>query len=173
MARFQIPHLSYIRQTDQRMYTALKSIEQAINNHADQGNLDPSAAEQAPPKAISQIVVTAKDGYHDIAITDNSPAYRGLNYFAYYSKTPDFQVKHKIDLGSSQNHRVFLGPGPFYWAANHAYPTSPGSDLVFHGGSTPVAVGSGAYAGPEMQSEQGSTAFGPMYRNSTIPPVRK
>jgi hypothetical protein len=173
MARFQIPSLSYIRQSDQRMYDALKAIEQAINNHSDQGNLDPSGAEQAAPAPVSQFIATAANGYHDLQITDNAPAYRGVNYFAYYSKTPDFANKHKIDLGSSQNHRVFLGPGKFYWAVNHAYPTSPGSPMVFHGGGKPQPVGSGAYAGPEMSAQQGAEAFGPMYRNSVVPPVRK
>jgi hypothetical protein len=173
MARFQIPNLSYIRQSDEKLYNALKSIEGAVNNHSDQGNLDPNGAEQAAPPAISKITATASDGYHDLQIMDNAPAYRGLNYFAYYSKTPGFENAHKIDLGTSQNHRVFLGPGQFYWGANHAYPTSPASAMVYHGGGTPQAVGSGTYAGPEMSTTQGSQAFGPMYRNSSTPPIRK
>jgi hypothetical protein len=173
MARFQIPNLARIRQTDKALYLALKSIESAVNSHSDQGNMDPSGAEQAAPTAISNFTVTALNGYHDLQITDNAPAYRGLNYFAYYSQTPDFSNKHKIDLGTSQNHRVYLGPGQFYWAANHAYPTSPASGMVYHGDATPTAVGTGAYAGPPMSTEQGSQGFGPIYRNSSTPPIRK
>jgi len=171
--RFQIPNLAYVRGSDQKLYSALKSIEEAINNHSDQGNLDPTSAEQGAPPPISKFTATAADGYHDLQIVDESPAYRGLNYFAYYSKTPDMANKHKIDLGASQNHRVFLGPGKFYWAAQSAYPTSPASATVYHGGDTPQSVGTGAYVGPEMSTEQGSQAFGPMYRQSTTPPVRK
>lgn len=170
MARFQIPHLSYIRQSDQRMYTALKAIEQAINNHSDQGNLDPTSASQAAPQPISGIRVVAKGGIHDIQITDNSPAYAGLNYTAEYSQTPDFQNFHTIDMGISQNHRVTLGDGQYYWRGSSFYHRATPSVPVYHGGSTPVAVGSGAYPGPDMQPNQSFTG---LYRNSTIPPVRK
>jgi hypothetical protein len=174
MARFQVPNKGYIRNKDSQLGNALEKIEDAINAQADQGNTDPTGAQQAAPSAISQMSVTAADGIHDIQITDNAPAYRGINYFAYYSQTPDFQNFHKIDMGASQNHRVFLGPGKYYWKSNHAYPSSPPSTDVYHGGSTPEAVGTGSHIGPPMQQNQGTAAFGATtYRNSSIPPIRK
>jgi hypothetical protein len=174
MTRFQTPNKPHIRNMDDKLANALDSHESAINAISDQLNADPTGAQQASPATISRMSVTEADGFHDIQITDNAPAYRGINYFAYYSRTADFQNAHKIDMGASQNHRVYLGAGPYYWKADHAYPGSPPSTAVYHGGSTPQPVGSGTHVGPAMQSTQGTAAFGATtYRNSNTPPIRK
>jgi hypothetical protein len=170
MARFQIPNLSYIRGDDEKYFNALKSIEGAINNHSDQGNLDPTASSQAAPAQISGVNVVESGGIHDISITDNSPAYAGLNYTADYSQTSDFQNFHTIDMGISQNHRANLGPGQYYWRASSYYHAATPSVPVYHGGATPAVVGSGNYTGPTMQPKQG---FMGLYRNSTTPPIRQ
>jgi len=170
MARFSIPNLSYIRQSDKKLYDSLQSIEQAINNHSDQGNLDPTAVSQAPPQPVSAVNVVESGGIHDIQITDNSPAYAGLSYIADYSQTPDFQNYHTIDMGISQNHRANLGPGKYYWRASSYYHAATPSAPVYHGGATPAVVGSGNYTGPAMQPKQGFTG---LYRNSTTPPIRQ
>jgi hypothetical protein len=170
MARFSIPNMAYIRGDDQKYYSALQAIQGAINNHSDQGNLDPASGQVAAPPSVSSINVVEKGGIHDIQIIDQSPAYAGVQYGVEYSQTPDFQNPHMIDMGTSQNHRANLGPGKFYWRASSSYhPASP-SDHVYHGGVTPQPVGSGDYSGPPMQQGQGFT--GP-YRNSTTPPIRK
>jgi hypothetical protein len=174
MARYQVPNKSHIRSIDSKLADALDSSESAINAISDQLNADPTGAQQAPPAAISRLSVTAADGIHDIQIVDNAPAYRGINYFAYYSQTADFKNAHKVDLGASQNHRIYLGPGTYYWKANHAYPSSPPSRDIYHGGSTPEGVGTGSHIGPPMQQSQGTAAFGATtYRNSSTPPIRK
>lgn len=174
MSRFQVPYKSHLKTLDPKLATAMDQVERAINHQADQANTDPTGAEQAPPSPISRMSVTEADGIHDIQITDNAPAYRGINYFAYYSQTPDFQNAHKIDMGASQNHRIYLGAGPYYWKSNHAYPSSPPSTDVYHGGSSPAPVGSGSHAGPAMQQSQGTAGFGiTTYRNSNTPPIRK
>jgi len=170
MARFQVPNLSFIRQTNSRLHDSLKAIEGAINNHSDQGNLSPTGASQAAPQPISSISVVESGGIHDIQITDNSPAYAGLNYYADYSQTPDFQNFHTIDMGISQNHRANLGPGTYYWRGASFYHKATPSPVVYHGGGVPVAVGSGAYTGPPMQAKQG---FIGLYRSSTTPPIRR
>ena len=170
MARFQIPGLDRIRQRDKDVHSALRAVEQAINNHSDQGNLEPSASSIAPPQPISNMRVVASGGIHDIQITDNSPAYAGIRYVAEYSQTSDFANYHRIDLGISQNHRANLGVGQFYWRARSYYHPSAPSAPVYHGGATPLAAGSGAYAGPAMQQGQEFTG---LYRNSTIPPIRQ
>ncbi len=170
MSRFQIPNLAYIRQDDDKYYNALKSIEEAINNYSDQGNLDPTSATQAAPAPVSAINVVATGGIHDIQITDNSPAYAGLQYAADYSQTADFQNFHTIDMGTSQNHRANLGPGQYFWRASSFYHPATPSTQVYHGGSSPASVGSGMYTGPEMQSGQRFTG---LYRNSSTPPVRQ
>lgn len=170
MGRFQVPNKGYIRQDDEKYYSAISSIEGAINRISDQANVDPTSAQVAMPSPISGVSVTQAGGIHDIQIQDQSPAYNGLKYSAYYSQTPDFQNAHRIDLGESQNHRANLGAGTYYWAATSKYPASQESAMVYHGGSAPAAVGAGAYPGPPMQQAQGFTG---QYRNSTTPPVRQ
>jgi hypothetical protein len=169
VSRFQLPNKAYIRGDDDKYYSALTAIESAINNSADQAGVDPTGIASPKPTPISAVTVVEKDGIHDIQIQDNSPAYNGIQYSAFYSRTPDMQNAHRIDLGESQNHRANLGAGTYYWGAASKYSASPLSDMVYHGGASPVGVGSGTHAGPPMQQAQGFT--GP-YRNSTVPPVR-
>lgn len=170
MARFQIPNKAYIQQDDEKYANAFDAVESAINNHSDQGNLNPATAQIAAPPMISGISVVASGGIHDIQIMDNSPAYAGLNYTADYSQTADFQNFHTIDLGSSQNHRANLGSGRYFWRAQSAYHPSAPSQPAYHGGATPAAAGTGSYNGPPMQARQG---FSGQYRNSSTPPIRQ
>lgn len=170
MSRFQIPYLAYLRGKDANLFNALTSIQEAINNHSDQGNLSPTGASQAAPAQISKVSVVETGGIHDIQITDNTPAYAGLNYTADYSQTPGFENFHTIDLGTSQNHRANLGPGQYYWRASSFYHPATPSTPVYHGGATPAVVGTGMYTGPDMQPKQGFTG---LYRNSSTPPIRK
>lgn len=170
MARFSIPNKSFLRQTNQRIYDVVQTVEDAINNVSDQSNVDPTATAPAAPQPISGVSVTEAGGIHDIQITDNSPAYAGLQYGVHYSQTPDFQNYHLIDLGISQNHRANMGPGQFYWRGFSYYHPATPSVPVNHGGPVAVAVGSGTYTGPAMQPLQGFTG---LYRNSTVPPIRK
>lgn len=170
MARFQIPNKAYLRADDQKYASAMQALEDAINQMADQGNLDPTGAQVAKPSSVSGIKVVESGGIHDIQLTDHSPAYAGLNYSADYSQTPDFQNFHTIDMGTSQNHRANLGAGKYYWRASSSYHPATPSDHVYHGGAMPEAVGGGDYPGPAMQQRQG---FSGLYRNSSTPPIRQ
>lgn len=167
--RIQVPNLAYIRRDDQKYASAFTALTDSINRIADQANVDPTGAQVEAPPPVSAISVVENAGIHDIQIQDNSPAYRGLQYSAFYSQTPDFANPHRIDLGESQNHRANLGSGIYYWAAASKYSSSAHSEMVYHGGSTPTPVGSGIHAGPVMQPFQG---FNTQYRNSTTPPTR-
>lgn len=170
MGRYQVPNKSYLRTLDPKLLQIIQSLEDAQNRVADQANVDPTGAQVAAPSQISGINVIASGGIHDIQIVDQSPAYRGVNYRADYSQTPDFQNFHTIDMGSSQNHRANLGSGTYYWRASSAYRASGVSPHVYHGGATPLPAGSGSYSGPAMQQQQGFTG---QYRSSSTPPVRK
>lgn len=170
MGRFQVPNKSYLRTIDPKLAQIIQALEDAHNRVADQANVDPTGAQVAAPSQISGINVVESGGIHDIQIVDQSPAYRGVNYRADYSQTPDFQNFHTIDLGTSQNHRANLGPGKYYWRASSKYHASEGSAHVYHGGATPEPVGGGSYSGPPMQQNQG---FSGQYRSSSTPPVRK
>lgn len=170
MARFSVPNKAYIQQDDQKYASAFDAVERAVNAMADQSNTNPTGATQAAPPQVSSINVVESGGIHDVKITDNSPAYAGINYAADYSQTPDFQNFHTIDFGISQNHRANLGPGQYYWRASSFYHPATPSGHVYHGGAAPQPVGSGTYSGPDMQAKQGFTGA---YRNSSTPPVRK
>lgn len=168
--RFQTPNLAYLRKKDNKLASALQAHGDAINRMSDQANVDPTGAQVEPPSQVSGISVVEKGGIHDVQIQDESPAYRGLQYSAFYSQSPDMSNAHRIDLGESQNHRVNLGPGQYYWGAASKYSASDHSPMVVFGDATATPVGSGAYAGPPMQAPQG---FSTQYRASLTPPVRK
>ena len=170
MARFQTPNLAYIRRDDEKYASAFQAQNDAINRLSDQSNSDPTGAQVATPAQIAAISVTEKNGIHDVQIQDNSPAYNGLQYSAYYSESPDMSNAHRIDLGESQNHRANMGAGVYYWGATSKQGNSNQSPMVIHGGAKPSPVGSGTQAGPPMQTAQGFTGI---YRNSATPPVRK
>lgn len=170
MNRFQLPNMDYIRKDDEQYARTLDAVTSAINRIADQGNINLTGSQVGAPQPISSLNVSEAGGIHDIQIVDNSPAYSGIQYHVEYSQTPDFANTHKIDLGSSQNHRANLGPGTYYWRAASSYnPASP-SGYVYHGGISPKAAGSGAYSGPPMQQGQG---FSGKYRGTSNPPIRK
>lgn len=170
MGRFQLINKGYLRQDDSKYLQVFQSLEDAINQISDQANVDPTGAQVAVPQSVSGINVVESGGIHDIQIQDNSPAYAGLSYTAEYSQTPDFQNSHKIDLGTSQNHRANLGAGKYYWRASSSYHPATPSPHVYHGGPIPSAVGNGDYTGPPMQLRQGFTG---QYRNSSTPPIRE
>ncbi len=159
-----IPNLDLIRQKYPELYPAVEALQRGLGNVATQTNANPDGAQSQAPPSISGLSVKEAGGIHDIQITDNAPATRGKSYFAYYAQTPDMSNAHKIDLGASQNHRANLGPGKYYWSAHSSYDTGDPSPMAYHGGATPVAVGSGVYSGPAMQQAQGPAAFGPMVR---------
>lgn len=148
----------------------ISQLADALSRIADQANIDLTGAQQGKPSTISALNVTEQGGIHDIQIVDNSPAYAGLQYAVEYSQSPDFSNSHKIDLGTSQNHRANLGSGKYYWRASSSYHPATTSAHVYYGGANPSAVGAGSYVGPTMQQGQ---SFRGKYRNSSTPPVRK
>lgn len=171
--RFQLPNLPYIRQDDSKYGSAFAAIQDAIGNLSDQANADPTSTANGVPASINAFNVVEASGIHDLQIQDEAPANRGKSYFADYSDTPDFQNYHTIHLGPSQNHRANLGPGVYHWRAYSSYSTTSHSTPVVFGGAKATPVGSGAMTGPPMQAKQGSLGYGPVYKNSNVPPVRR
>jgi hypothetical protein len=166
----QIPFISYINGDDQKYASAFRYLGRMVSNLSNQANADPTTSQVASPPAVSGVNVVEQGGIHDIQIADNSPAYNGRRYSAYYSQNADMSNAHRIDMGESQNHRANLGAGTYYWGATTKQGNSDESPMVFHGGAQPAAVGSGSYPGPPMQAPQ---SFSGLYRNATTPPVRK
>ncbi len=151
-----VPNLDLIRQKYPELYPAVEALQRGLGNVATQTNANPNGAQSTAPPAISGLSVKEAGGIHDVQITDNSPAARGKSYFAYYAQTPDMSNAHKIDLGASQNHRANLGPGKYYWSAHSSYDTGDPSPMAYHGGATPVAVGSGSLHGSGYAAGAGS-----------------
>lgn len=110
----------------------------------------------APPR-ISSLSVTAANGIYDIAIQDNNPVQRGIEYFLEYSLTANFAQPTVIHLGATRNERRYLGNLTLYWRGYSQYPTSPPSPVVYFGSaSAPTPVVGGGSAGPAPQPSNGS-----------------
>lgn len=161
--RLDIHNIDQIRQQNPLVAEALESIAQQLGHVADQANATIGGT-TPPPNSPSSLSVQASGGIHDIAITDNNPLNRGINYFIEYSPNASFVKPTVIDLGASRNFRTALGNQTLFFRAYSAYPTSPRSEPVYFGTVTaPVAVvGGGAATGPAPQASQGSgTSNGP------------
>jgi len=158
MPNFSVPNLAYINQDDSRYAEAFKAIENALNTIASQTAASAAGPQISSPRPAN-LQVSAAGGVYDIAITDDAPIQRGVEYFLEYSTTPAFNQPTVIHLGTTRNHRVFLGNQTFYWRAYSQYgPASAPSAPVYFGGSqnpTPVA-GGGTITGPIPLASKGS-----------------
>jgi hypothetical protein len=149
MPNLTIRNLEEIRKDNPKLAEALDDIIKGVSD-----NTQPPTA----PPQVSALQVTASGGIFDIAVTDNNPVYRGVNYFVEYSSQPSFAQPHVIDLGASRNYRATFGNQTLYFRAYSQYPSSPPSAPVYYGTATkPNAVlGGGATLGPSPLPSQGS-----------------
>ena len=148
---------SFLLENHPQIAEAFDDVLKHLKNTQEQVNVSPDG-QMEPPPAPSQLHVTAAHGIFDIKIDDHNPVNRGINYFVEYSKSPSFNAPTTIDLGSSRNHRAFLGNQALHWRAHSSYPTSPRSAPVYHGTSVnPHRVErGGAITGPDLLPSSGS-----------------
>lgn len=141
---------------DPHLLRALDDLASQIQNTANQVNATPQGVTAAPSQ-ISGFSVVASGGIFDVQIQDNSPASRGIEYFAEYAAAPSGPWT-VISLGPARNWRGALGSQTLYWRAYSQYPTSePSAPLYFGSQATPTGVaGGGAVAGPNPQPSTGS-----------------
>lgn len=167
-----------------RLYEALRDLDNQHQALASQTNGNSTGQPLAPP-AINSLKVVANAGHFNVAITDQSPIYRGISYFIEHADNPAFtnpQVEH---IGASRNATFFFGNVTRYWRAYSAYGSSPASAPAYHGSAAvPLAVtGGGDNSGPTFQASQssgtgaqGQGLQGPgtiPFRSSTgAPPIR-
>lgn len=151
------PNRPVIKQFNAKLAEALDSIQSQINSMAQQTTASAQGSTDAPPQ-ISQVTVSAANGIFSIAITDNNPVFRGINYFVHYSESVSFANPHVLDLGSSRNWRGMLGSLTLYFRATSSYPTSESSPFTYCGtASAPTPVsGGGVLAGPTLGSSKGA-----------------
>lgn len=168
-----------------RMYEALQDINSAVTNHLQQTNGNP-IGEPQPPQPQMGIQVTARDGWMHVALNDQGPLYRGVQYWVAHADNPNFtNAIHTQASGTEiRNHTEFIGNQTRYVHAYKSYPWSSPTDPIVHGGATPIAVqGGGTSAGPLYLPSQGTgtstagqikTGPGdvPFRSASGIPPVR-
>lgn len=150
---------SYIMNKDPKYVEALDDIINHVQNVMTQTNASPTGTVNAPPTP-GGLTVSAANGIFEAAIQDNqSPVTRGVQYFLEHSDTPAFTAPKTISLGPSRNWSGALGNRTLYWRAHSAYPTSPRSGHVYHGGSSaqPLPVrGGGVVVGPTPLPSYGS-----------------
>ena len=189
----KIRNLDYLRATDPatagtgygaRLYEAIQDLNSAISNHLAQTNGNPTGEPQPPPAPLG-IQVTARDGYMHVALNDQGPLYRGVQYWVAHADNPNFtNAIHTQASGTElRNHTEFIGNQTRYVQAYKSYPWSGPTPPVIHGGAIPIAVqGGGSVAGPLWLPSQGTgtgaagviSGPGPVaFRSSTgKPPVR-
>lgn len=142
------------------LFDAFRNVQKQLGNVSVQSNASLSGVSSAPPPALNSMHVDGGAGIYHVYLTDlNQNLYRGAEYTAYYSQTPDFSSGyHPVHLGPSRDIRVNLGiPGPLYWAAHHGYgPASGASPLIYFGGSQPQPVSASATNAPALRPGQGS-----------------
>lgn len=156
--RLNIANIDIIRGRDPHLAEALESIAQQVASVADQTTATLHGSTPAP-SSPSSLSVSAAGGIFRGVITDNSPAKRGIQYFVEYSDNPSFVKPYVMALGPSRNFDKAFGNQTLYFRAYSSYPTSPRSDVVYHGGSAtaPAAVvGGGSTTGPALPGSQGS-----------------
>lgn len=139
------------------MYEIVADLDKQHQNLASQVNGSGSGQPNAPP-SIGGLAVTGQNGHFNIAIHDQGPIYRGVNYFVEHADNPNFTNPHVIDLGASRNHNIYLGNVTRYWRAYSSYGTSaPGKPAYFGSQGIPAPVrGGGLAGGPAFTASKGS-----------------
>lgn len=141
---------------DPNLKLAFDDLASQIVALGNQVNVTPQGT-TPPPIGISAISVAAADGIFDVALQDNNPVNRGIEYFLEYSLTADFAQPLVIHLGTSRNWRGHFGNQTLYWRAYSQYPTSAPSPILPYGGVTsPIAVVGGGNPGPTLHASTGS-----------------
>ncbi len=139
-----------------RLYEALADLAKQNQTLAQQVNGNPKGPPTAPPQ-ISGVNVTGQDGHLHVAITDNSPIYRGIRYYVEHADNPHFQNPITVALHDTRNVTIPVGNQTRYVRAYSSYSSSPPSSPVYHGGTQPIAVnGGGSGPGPKFLASEGS-----------------
>ena len=190
----KIRNLDYLRATDPatagtaygaRIYEAIQDLNSAISNHLQQTNGNATGEPQPPPSQLG-IQVTTRDGYMHVALNDQGPLYRGVQYWVRHADNPNFvNAIHTQASGTElRNHTEFIGNQTRYVQAYKSYPWSGPTPPVIHGGAIPIGVqGGGSTAGPLYLPSQGTgtsvqgqppSGPGPVaFRRATgTPPIR-
>jgi hypothetical protein len=141
-----LPAIRSGQATPAQFYEAFADMQQAIANLSQQVNGNPNAPVPAPPQISSITPVAIGSGFVDVAIVDNNPVTRGIEYFCEYSTDQNFlpATTKTFPMGPSKNARIPVGSGNVFLRGYSAYSTSSPSSPVFASG--PVDAGGGFLA---------------------------
>lgn len=160
----RVKNLGWIRTAfDPRLHEALAGIQQDVTADEIQGNLNPYGEPDTPPP-IQGLRVNGKNGYLNVAITDQAIGVkRGISYQLELDTDPGFSSPQFRDIGPARNHSELIGNKTIYVRATSAYANSPASPAVYHGSQvkpTPV-VGGGTMPAVEWLESQGAGTGAP------------
>ena len=168
----KIRNLDYLRTTDPstagkeyggRLYEAMQDLNSAVSNHLQQTNGNATGEPQPPPSQLG-IQVSARDGWMHVALNDQGPLYRGVQYWVQHADNPNYaNAIHTQASGTElRNHTEFIGNQTRYVQAYKSYPWSGPSEPVNHGGVIPIAVqGGGSSPGPLWLPSQSTGTSSP------------
>ena len=130
--RIQVRALNHVRQTSAKTAEAFDDLILGTGNLASQLQADPNGADIVPTP-VAQVKVQQSNGFIDVAIVDNSPIARAINYYIIIASSPGDPNPRIIPNGPSRNYHTTLPNGTYYISAQSQYP---------HGGppSSPVAA---------------------------------
>jgi hypothetical protein len=144
-----------------RLYEALADLEARNTTLAQQVNGNPTGEPAAPPN-VGGLNVTGRDGSLHVAITDNSPIYRGIQYHLEHADNPHFINPIPISMGTARHVTIPIGNQTRYVRVASSYSVTAPSQWVYHGGSQPIGVnGGGMGPGPQFLPSQGSGTGAP------------
>lgn len=144
-----------------RLFEALADLAKQNQTIAQQVNANPKGEPSIPPN-IAGVNVTGQDGHLHVAITDNSPIYRGIRYYVEHADNPHFQNPITVALHDTRNVTIPVGNQTRYVRVYSSYSSSAPSAPVYHGGAQPVGVnGGGPGPGPAFLPSEGSGTGAP------------
>jgi hypothetical protein len=159
----QIKELAFLKGVDHwtpeigaKLAEALISIQTAHNNIEAQVNGNSTGGPKPPPK-VSGVQVAGGGGFLHVAITDDTPIYRGIRYFAEHASDPQFTDGHVVPMNEARNVTIPVG-GTRYVRVYSSYPSSHPSEPVYHGNMVqPTAVDAGDSQAPLLPSQGSGT----------------
>lgn len=135
-------------QKDVRTGQFLQRILNGINQVGQAVGADP-IGETSPPAGPNGVTVKANGEMVHVAITDNSPLNRGVQYLTEYATEPNFLQPWVIDHGSSRNHTITLptktdggtATHNWYFRSYSQYAGSkPSAPVTYGGAASPTAI---------------------------------
>lgn len=117
----QVRTLNDIRREFPKHAEAFDNLITAHENVARQLSTDPNGSE-VTPASPAQLMVQQQNGFVDLAVVDNSPISRAINYYVEWADNPGFNGYRTLPLGPSRNGHIMLPNGTYSLRARSQYP---------------------------------------------------